>query len=280
MNEGPCVPNTTQNCGTAGGSQSCGSDCNWGTCSCVGPTSQTCNCTGTQTRSCNNGNWSGWSACSGGTNTGSDPQNCGSCGHSCTSGICNGGTCGCGTCSACQKCDTTSGSCVAATGVPCTVANGGGACDAQGNCTARSCNPSYVLCSGTCILEGDHVCGPSCSDCYLPPNTTTPHIDIAACLNHACKILQCNSEGPFCSGCGKVADWGDCNNDWKDGCEIDVTTDANNCSACGGSCSLCQPGDSTNPNPARFQCEHCEPPCTACRKHPHSGGPGIWCDPS
>lgn len=81
--QGECAPSATQSCGTAGGSQTCSATCNWGTCSCSGPTSQTCSCTGTQTRTCSSGTWSAWSACSGGTNTNTDPNNCGSCGMSC-----------------------------------------------------------------------------------------------------------------------------------------------------------------------------------------------------
>jgi hypothetical protein len=271
--QGPCAPNATQACGTAGGSQTCGSDCRWGACSCVGPNTQACNCTGTSTRTCLDGSWSGWSGCVGGTNTNSDAQNCGSCGHRCASATCVGGVCACGTCGACQKCDTTTGICVANVGAACPVNHGGGACDASGNCKTTSCDLNYANCSGVCTAEGDHSCGPTCNDCYLPPNTATPHIDVANCINHACKITQCNSEGPFCAGCPKIEDWSDCNNTWSDGCEIDVTTDSNNCGDCRQTCSSCQPG-----SPLGY-CQFCNTsPCNTCKKHPHSAGPGISCD--
>jgi hypothetical protein len=192
----------------------------------------------------------------------------------CTGGTCSGGACACPTCPACRTCDTSTGSCVAATGVPCPVSHGGGTCNAQGACQTRSCDPGFVMCAGVCTAESDHTCGPSCDDCYLPPGTATPHIDFASCLSHTCKITQCNSEGPFCAACSVIADYGDCNNDWRDGCEVDLTADSNNCGGCGQSCSVCQPGG------LETWCQVCtSSPCLPCKKHPHSMGPNIGCGP-
>jgi hypothetical protein len=101
--EGPCAPNATQACGSAG-TQSCGGSCQWGACTmqtCAGAASQACGNCGTQTRTCDgtSGTWSAWGACTGeGACAPGATQACGSggtqsCGGSCQWGACTMQTC-------------------------------------------------------------------------------------------------------------------------------------------------------------------------------------------
>jgi hypothetical protein len=74
-----CVSNTSVN--------SCGNSCS----ACAAPANGTATCNGT---SCGIGCANGLSACGNAcADLGSDPNNCGVCGHSCRGGSCSGGTC-------------------------------------------------------------------------------------------------------------------------------------------------------------------------------------------
>lgn len=59
-----------------------------------------------------------------------------------------------------------------------------------------------------------------------------------ACQSGACRIVACED------------DWADCNQNVADGCEVDTSSDAENCGSCGYSCGVCVGGE----------CEH--PACT------------------
>jgi hypothetical protein len=102
----------------------------------------------------------------------------------------------------------------------------GNACPANtscvgGQCAATGCPEGKTTCAGTCVdLQTDvnncGLCGHSCSFA----NAT------AACVNGVCVIGTCN------------AGFGNCDGNQANGCEADLTSDVNNCGACGNGCSF------------------------------------------
>lgn len=145
----------------------------------------------------------------------SDPENCGGCGIACREDqLCGGGECICS--GGRTECD---GVCVDTRTDPnhCNgcgnVCPGGGAC-AQGVC----CEPGLAACGAACVdLDTDpENCGGCGNSCLDFPNTTS-----GTCEEGACATIAC------------AAGFGDCNGDVTDGCEIDLSSDADNCGTCG-----------------------------------------------
>ncbi len=173
-----------------------------------------------------------------GANLQGDPNNCGSCGHVCSS-------------------VNATASCVA------------------GNCQL-TCNPGYFDCDGMpstgceVAVNGDpNNCGYCGNVCASGPNAS------GSCVNGSCQFscnagyMDCDnqpangceiaviSDPNNCGGCGHVcaprpnsmsscsggtcnytcsSGYSDCNGITADGCEINVLTDANNCGGCGNVC--------------------------------------------
>jgi hypothetical protein len=86
-----------------------------------------------------------------------------------------------------------------------------------GKC-AFTCKASYHACAGKCVVDTDPTaCGAACTACPVPPNAS------ATCQANACG-LQCK------------AGYGNCNGQAGDGCEASLTSDPDNCGACGNRC--------------------------------------------
>ena len=203
-----------------------GSTCSQGSCI---PNSTVCavgygNCNGVATDGCE-------------VDLNTSVNHCGTCGVACTNPngttTCSAGVCT-PTCSAgyadcdgnntngCEANLNTSNSNCGACGVIC---DNGRTCK-QGGCaqTTPVCVSTFADCDGLATngcemniaLSVDN-CGACGNKCSLP--NATP-----ACNNSACTISMCNSG------------FGDCDNNSANGCEVNLSTDPNNCGGCGNTC--------------------------------------------
>ncbi len=172
-----------------------------------------------------------------------DPSCCGNACLTCTSGsnstpVCTWDaslgdyTCGCECDSGFANCD---GSCINGCEINITTTSNCGACGnsctgapahAHNLCTNTNgnyecsweCDNGYHRCGDACYADSDAShCGDACNDCYQQ------NVNTASCINGQCVINSCDSG------------YADCNNDWSNGCETDITTDAN-CGGCGIDC--------------------------------------------
>ncbi len=200
--------------------------------------------------------------------TTSDYQNCGACGTACQ----NGWNC-CG--SACSNPANDVANC-GGCGIACAVAHGSAGCQLR-NCVLTACDPGWADCDGAyldgCEVNTDTNvanCGACNNPCSLPnaaPKCVGGQCAVAACMlgfadcdgkaQNGCEVnifadvMNCGGCGAPCApphatgkcGLGQcqigACDPGfvDCNNDPKDGCEVNITDDAANCSGCGKACS-------------------------------------------
>jgi hypothetical protein len=104
------------------------------------------------------------------------------------------------------------------------VTDGFRACE-LGVCKVGSCNADHEDCNGVladgceAALQTDiNNCGVCNKVCSPPPGAT------AGCTAGQCGVGTC------------TAGFADCNQNLTDGCELDITTDWNNCGACGAVC--------------------------------------------
>ncbi len=180
----------------------------------------------------------------------SSVNDCGSCDKSCdTSGqgwyaFCKEGSCGetfcdngngdCdgdGTCTDPLDTNSNCGGC----GIECAVENGTPACN-RGNCAISSCDQnesaewadcdqdyatgcevntqtSRTRCGGCLPNEGGE--GEDCT-----AKEGEDHVSVASCMEAACEVASCDTG------------WVDCDGSFPNGCEIDTSSDKNNCGGC------------------------------------------------
>jgi hypothetical protein len=180
------------------------------------------------------------------TSTGTDVNNCGACSNKCSTNnatpICTGGMCilMCnplfGDCdgnvtNGCETSTTTVQHCGTCTTV-CTTQNGTPACTVMGTtatCGVAGCSTGYANCPGNGTNCSTFIGGSDVNNC-------------GAC-NHVCPGDATNPnlhDTGTCTGgmCGFICDpgYGNCNGNTVDGCEANLATDPNNCSACANSC--------------------------------------------
>jgi hypothetical protein len=138
----------------------------------------------------------------------SDPINCGACGNPCPKPPHAAATCVNAAC-ALTRCDVGFADCNANAGDGCevAVANDPRNCGACGN----TCGQGLICTNGGC----------TCPQCNFPNAKSK-------CVNNVCVLDGC------------VQGWGDCNNDPKDGCEKDLSSDRDNCNGCAVACPMGQ----------------------------------------
>ncbi len=160
------------------------------------------------------------------TNLLTDANNCGACGQACQNGACVNGVCmGNNMCGPCNLAHATS----ACNNNVCSIAScdaGYADCDAdpKDGCEVatasdgNNCGACGKVCAnGTTCMNGQCVANNNCGMCAAPNAK-------AACAMGACVIAQCNQG------------FADCDQLYADGCETNVSSDPNNCGACGQVC--------------------------------------------
>ncbi|MGE3636018.1 MAG: hypothetical protein AB7P00_39315, partial [Sandaracinaceae bacterium] len=166
-----------------------------------------------------------------------DVMNCGRCGNTCVAPPNALVSCESGGCvTQCQDgftfCDGDMGPCETDLSQP-------EHCGVCGNV----CTPALPICGlvggvRTCVDHcevGQTMCGSSCIDTDTDPShcggcnqPCTPANAIGACVDGTCGIAACQP------------DFGDCNSDPSDGCEVPTRMSDAHCGGCGRPCGLCQ----------------------------------------
>jgi hypothetical protein len=151
----------------------------------------------------------GTSACTSGTivcagNQGPTAETCDGLDNDCDGAIDNGNPGGGVACATGQQgiCSAGTTSCI----------SGAVACNRNQSPSTETCDGIDQNCNGT-IDDG------AAASCAIPPHGT------ASCTGAVCGIASCN------------AGFGDCNGLTPDGCEINTSTNSNNCGTCGHVCS-------------------------------------------
>jgi hypothetical protein len=175
----------------------------------------------------------------------SDDDNCGTCNHVCADPAdagalapnthygCGGGACGHVKCnSGHADCDgQTLNGCEASLSTNTTCGSCKIACPAGENCLPNvkgtpvcKCPPGQTLCGTTCVDLGTDP--RNCGACNLDCTITAANKNGVGLCNYGSCAFHC-AQG-----------WGDCNGDPKDGCEVNLGSDQNNCGACGNACDV------------------------------------------
>lgn len=150
--------------------------------------------------------------------TKSDPAHCGACGGACDNGlICAKGKCACP--EGMEACD---GACVDTKADASHCGSCDAACEDGESCVqgACACPAGTESCGGACV--DTRVDSLHCGDCDTPCGPG------AGAIDGICALAQCTlhcEEGRM-----------DCNQNPKDGCEVQVESDAENCGLCGLVC--------------------------------------------
>jgi hypothetical protein len=187
----------------------------------------------------------GWSNCNTTTEdgceawVGDDVKNCGTCGKVCTPAAgetpwCKEGACGSTLCEpntgdcngdgeTCEFDLLTNANHCGACGQRCVVANGVGKCEA-GACKLDTCAANFADC------DGEYKNG-----CEVDLRSDESHCGTCdkTCELAGTKVV---CEASKCAVTGCLPSFADCNEDTADGCEVDLRSNAENCSTCGKAC--------------------------------------------
>ncbi len=156
-----------------------------------------------------------------------------------------------------------------------------------GQCDA-ACDPAQVCDLGTCAAacaDGRIHCGGGCFDSLT---------DVRHCggCDQACDVPNADNacQDGSCSVAGCLDDFGDCNATPDDGCEVDLTTDPDNCGGCDQACPGYPNAGATCRN-SRCAMGACQPDFGDCNNSPldgcetrliddtqHCGACGVACE--
>lgn len=195
--------------------------------------------------------------------TNSNLTNCGSCGRSCqfanATAQCMRGECVLGACNAgFDDCDgNAANGCEARLDAPDRCGACNRACSGamplcnMGMCVA-DCQAPNILCTGSCVNTSTNAghCG-ACGRSCVAAN------GVANCTAGVCGIASCN------------VGFRDCNMSANDGCEVNVTSDQQNCGRCGIDCRAPQAQTSCNAGSCRM--DGCQPNFANCDGNPVNG---------
>ena len=135
-------------------------------------------------------------------------------------------------------------------GPRCDGCNPGEHCEIPTDCKSGLCDETTKLCEVRCV-EGTGECdGDYAVECETNLLVTAMHC--GSCTN-ACDLANANSScaGGQCQIESCQAPWDRCNTDVMDGCETNLSEDADNCGACGKACS----DDNGTPKCVDSECE-------------------------
>jgi len=161
-------------------------------------------------------------------------------------------------------------------------------------CIATECPDSYATCTsetgstfkcGTNLAQDNNNCGACGNKCPNDINLWMMLNMTSRCVDGAC-AYQCYKHYSLVSN--GFEDWTDCNGLIEDGCEANLTNDANNCGVCGNQCAAGTPcidgkcgcptgllfcnGECVDPQWDDYNCgacgNACEVPADACEQ-PH-----------
>ena len=166
---------------------------------------------------------------------------CGACGNSCGTGVCEDGTCS-GTCT--SPLTSCSGVCVNLLTSPTNCGECGFACPSTESCSNGEC-----LASTTCSA-GYTSCADGCQD-LLISNTDCGECGLACPSTESCSIGECTASTTCSAGYTSCAD----------GCQ-DLLTSSTDCGACGTSCDGAACTDGVCPTSTT---------CTTCESTAESG---------
>ncbi|MFO0547473.1 MAG: hypothetical protein U0271_03740 [Polyangiaceae bacterium] len=116
---------------------------------------------------------------------------------------------------------------------PCIMPHAVAICSPDGSCAIGTCQDHYRDCDASepgCETDTDHDpdhCGDCATSCDEVPNA------LRGCTAGFCAVAGCDPG------------YRDCNNKYKDGCEIDLMSDSANCGDCNAPCDgnqTCQDG--------------------------------------
>ncbi|MFO0566117.1 MAG: hypothetical protein U0263_10680 [Polyangiaceae bacterium] len=166
----------------------------------------------------------------------------------------------------CVSGDDPSSGCLASTAcAPCVVPHATAACAAGVGCAVGTCDSGWQDCnkdpSDGC--EANVANDPThCGDCNTSCTITNPTY---VCIESKCVENPCSPPTQ-----------GNCDNDLANGCETDLTTNANNCGFCGNTCKLPHAKAACEANPsgtpiARCVVEKCDEGWADCDNNPANG---------
>lgn len=198
------------------------------------------------------------------------PNDCGSCGHHCstTNGTasCNGSTCsiacnsGFGNCNlnvadGCEQPLNTNNNCTGC-GVQCARSHAVTSCG-TGTCQIVGCDPGWADCNNNQSDGCEANLDTSLANCGGCGTACAPANGVGQCVSGACTIQSCNV--PFAN----------CNGGVADGCEINLNTDELHCGTCPNQCSF--PNAGATCSAGTCQITSCSQPFSNCDNNPANG---------